>query len=153
MGDEGFNRNVLFTCLGSPAGRWSIARARCCWRLATASCSADGLWGNVEDRQRRRDHRQGRDFRGGAEMVEVALRRGGGASCDNVTALTVEWERRGRPAGDTTQALLNSGYASTIHGALARSGLDGRREIERSIREINENPASRSRQPQPESPR
>jgi serine/threonine protein phosphatase PrpC len=29
MGDQRFNRNVLFTCLGSPASRWWTPPARC----------------------------------------------------------------------------------------------------------------------------
>ena len=76
------------------------------------------------------------------ELVEQALRRGGERS-DNVTVLAVEWEGEGDPAGDTTQNLGNSGFASTIQGGLdpellaSMEALDDE-EIERAVREINE---------------
>ena len=65
MGDR-FNRNVLFTCLGVPASRWSTPPARCCCRPGDRMllCS-DGLWGSG---QRQRDHR--------AAGAAAALRRG-----------------------------------------------------------------------------
>ena len=54
--------------------------------------------------------------------------------------LAVEWEGEGEPSGETTQNLGNSGFASTIQGALdvdLVAGMDDE-EIERSVREINE---------------
>ena len=139
MGVEGFNRNVLFTCLGSPGRPMVDCQGPILLEAGDRIllCS-DGLWGNVEDSELTPIIAKDVISEAVAEMVEVALRRGG-ARCDNVTALTVEWESEEEPAGDTTQALLNSGYASTIHGALEAevASMDDE-EIDRSVAEINE---------------
>jgi hypothetical protein len=77
------------------------------------------------------------------ELVEQALRNGG-AKCDNVSLLAVEWE--GTEAGDSTSAISTQSlgeavFASTIQASVLGSEppdeLDDA-EIERSIREINE---------------
>ena len=137
---EAFNRNVLFTCLGSP-GRPMVD---CQGPLVMEPgdrlllCS-DGLWGNVEDHEIVQQIADQAISEAVPELVEQALRRGGARS-DNVTVLSVEWEGEGDPGGDTTQNLGNSGFASTI-----QAGLDAElvaamdeEEIERSVREINE---------------
>lgn len=142
-GGEPFNRNVLFTCLGSP-GKPMID---CQGPLVLESgdrillCS-DGLWGSVEDGEIVKQLDDLAISEAVPELVEQALRRGGDRS-DNVTVLAVEWEGEGDPAGDTTQNLGNSGFASTIQGALDADLMAGiaamdDEEIERSIREINE---------------
>jgi PPM family protein phosphatase len=123
-GAEPFNRNVLFTCLGSP-GKPMI------------DCQ-----GSVEDEEIVRQLASLAISEAVPELVEQALRRGGERS-DNVTVLAVEWEGEGDPAGDTTQNLGNSGFASTIQGGLdpelvaSMEALDDE-EIERAVREINE---------------
>ena len=77
------------------------------------------------------------------ELVEQALRNGG-AKCDNVSLLAVEWE--GAEDGDrtsaiSTQSLGEAVFASTIQAATLGNEppdeLDDA-EIERSIKEINE---------------
>jgi serine/threonine protein phosphatase PrpC len=139
-GAEAFNRNVLFTCLGSP-GKPMVD---CQGPLVLESsdrivlCS-DGLWGSVEDAEIVQHVADQAISEAVPELVEQALRRGGTRS-DNVTVLAVEWEGEGEPSGDTTQNLGNSGFASTIQGALDAdlvAGMDDE-EIERSVREINE---------------
>ena len=139
-GAEPFNRNVLFTCLGSP-GR---PRVDCQGPLVLEPsdrlllCS-DGLWGSVEDAEIVHQLADQNISEAAPELVEQALRRGGARS-DNVTVLAVEWEGEGEPSGDTTQNLGNSGFASTMQGALDMDlvvAMDDE-EIERSVREINE---------------
>jgi serine/threonine protein phosphatase PrpC len=139
-GSEPFNRNVLFTCLGSPGkpmvdcqGPLTLEPAD---RLLLCS---DGLWGSVEDHEIVQQIADLSIAEAAPELVEQALRRGGERS-DNVTVLAVEWEGEGDPDGDTTQNLGNSGFASTIQGALDAdlvAAMDDE-EIERAVREINE---------------
>lgn len=139
-GVEAFNRNVLFTCLGSPGKPMVDCQGPIVLepgdRLLLCS---DGLWGSVEDHEIVHHLAEQSIAEVVPELVEQALRRGG-VRGDNVTVLAVEWEGEGDPAGDTTQNLGNSGFASTIQGALDAdlvAGMDDE-EIERSVREINE---------------
>ena len=110
MGVEGFNRNVLFTCLGSPGRPMVDCQGPILLEAGDRIllCS-DDLWGNVEGQRADADHRHDVISEAVAEMVEVAAR---WRAATNVTA---PWSgERGRARRDTTQALLNSGYASTI---------------------------------------
>ena len=139
-GADAFNRNVLFTCLGSPGRPMVDGQGPLVLepgdRLLLCS---DGLWGNVDDHEIVAQL-AGQPIAGAVpELVEQALRRGG-ARCDNVTVLSVEWEGEGDPDAESTQNLGNSGFASTIQGALDAdlvAAMDDE-EIERSVREINE---------------
>jgi hypothetical protein len=77
------------------------------------------------------------------ELVEMALR-AGGAKCDNVTVLAMEWESAEdseKASGVSTQTLGEEVFASTIQASVLGQGggdeLD-EAEIERSIREIND---------------
>lgn len=137
---EAFNRNVLFTCLGSPGRPMIDLQGPLVLEPADRLllCS-DGLWGNVDDAEITSRVTELAIHEAVPELVEQALRCGG-PRCDNVTVLAVEWEGEGDPDGDSTQNLGNSGFASTIHGALdadAVAGMDDE-EIERAVREINE---------------
>ncbi len=139
-GSEPFNRNVLFTCLGSPGKPMVDCQGPLTLEPADRllRCS-DGLWGSVEDHEIVQQIADLSIAEAAPELVEQALRRGGERS-DNVTVLAVEWEGEGDPDGDTTQNLGNSGFASTIQGALDAdlvAAMDDE-EIERAVREINE---------------
>ncbi len=142
-GAEPFNRNVLFTCLGSPGKPMVDCQGPLVMEPGDRIllCS-DGLWGSVEDHEIVQHMADQIISEAVPDLVEQALRRGGERS-DNVTLLSVEWEGEGDPAGDTTQNLGNSGFASTIQGALdadlvaSMAAMDDE-EIERSVREINE---------------
>ena len=138
-----FNRNVLFTCLGSPgkpvidtAGPVPLQRGD-----KVLLCS-DGLWGAVTDGVIAQ-HLASRPISDAVpELAEQALRNAG-EGADNVTVLAVEWES----AEDNAQAvstgsLADEVFASTIQASLAPGELPAdeldEAEIERSIREINE---------------
>ena len=143
MGDK-FNRNVLFTCLGSPGkpvvdtvGPLLMQSGD---RLLLCS---DGLWGTVDDNVITEQLAR-RDISDAVpELVEQALRNGG-AKSDNVSVLAVEWEAAedsDSTSGISTEQLGEEVFASTIqasvNGTDAPDELDDA-EIERSIREINE---------------
>jgi serine/threonine protein phosphatase PrpC len=139
---ERFNRNVLFTCLGSP-GRPVIDTAGPLLMQPgdrVMLCS-DGLWGTLPDAEITDVLASMAISDSVPDLVERALRTAGDRS-DNVTVLAVEWESA--EDGDSavsTQQLGDDVFASTIQASLAGDAspdeLD-EAEIERSIREINE---------------
>jgi len=140
-----FNRNVLFTCLGSPgkpvvdtAGPMLLQPGD-----RVMLCS-DGLWGAVSDAVIV-EHLSQRPISDAVpELAEQALRNAGPRS-DNVTVLAVEWEdaeASDNTAAVSTRTLGDEVFASTIQASLAvgdnpSEELD-EAEIERSIREIND---------------
>ncbi len=141
---ERVNRNVLFTCLGSP-GRPVVDTAG---PLAVQPgdrillCS-DGLWGSVSDDEIVEILAERPVHDAVPELVEQALRVAGERS-DNVTVLAVEWEAEAGDdsrSGVSTLSLGDEVFASTIQASLSGDNpgdeLDDA-EIERSIREINE---------------
>ena len=140
-----FNRNVLFSCLGSP-GKPVIDSAGPILLQPGDKlmlCS-DGLWGSVSDAAIAEMLSRHPISDAVPELVEQALRHAG-AKSDNVTALAVEWESAedgDSASGVSTLSLGEEVFASTIQaslapGELATDELD-EAEIERSIREINE---------------
>jgi PPM family protein phosphatase len=153
LGDR-FNRNVLFTCLGSPGkpvvdtvGPMILQRGD---RIMLCS---DGLWSNLSDAAIT-DLVASRPVSDAVpEMVEQALR-AGGAKCDNVSVLAMEWEAAEDSelgAGISTEALGDEVFASTIQASVGEDGPDelDEAEIERSIREINEAIRRSSQQKKP----
>jgi PPM family protein phosphatase len=144
MGEK-FNRNVLFTCLGSPgkpvvdtAGPMLLQAGD---RLLLCS---DGLWGSVTDAEIAQQLGARALSDAVPELVEQALRHAGPKS-DNVTIIAAEWESAediDSKTGVSTQALGEEVFASTIQagvvvGDVPPDELD-EAEIERSIKEINE---------------
>ena len=142
---ERYNRNVLFTCLGSPGkpvvdtvGPLLLQEGD-----RVLLCS-DGLWGSVDDDVITHNLATRSISDAVPELVEQALRTAG-AKSDNVTVLAVEWEgaEDDRSAGISTQSLGEEVFASTIQASVGGGpgaepdDLD-EAEIERSIREINE---------------
>ena len=142
---ERYNRNVLFTCLGSPgkpvidtAGPFNLQE-----NDRVLLCS-DGLWGTVSD-DVITQHLSTRTISDAVpELVEEALRKAG-AKSDNVTVLAVEWEAAtddDSNRGISTQSLGDEVFASTIQASVGAGSADpdelDEAEIERSIREINE---------------
>jgi serine/threonine protein phosphatase PrpC len=142
MGDR-VNRNVLFTCLGSPgkpvvdtAGPLVVHAGD---RLMLCS---DGLWGAISDAVITEVLASHPISEAVPELVERALRAAGEKS-DNVTVLAVEWEAAedlDSKSGISTRSLGEEVFASTIQASIGADGGDelDEAEIERSIREINE---------------
>jgi len=140
-----FNRNVLFTCLGSP-GKPVVDTAGPLLMQdgdKVMLCS-DGLWGSVSDSLITQMLAERPISDAVPELAEQALRQAG-AKSDNVTILAVEWE--GAEQQETTQAISTRAlgeevFASTIQASLGAGELPNEdldeAEIERSIREINE---------------
>ena len=143
IGDR-VNRNVLFTCLGSPgkpvidtAGPLLIEPGD---RLMLCS---DGLWGAVSDEVITDVLASHPISNAVPELVERALREAGERS-DNVSVIAVEWEAAedlDSRSGISTLSIGDEVFASTIQAGIGSDGsaddLDDA-EIERSIREINE---------------
>ena len=143
---ERFNRNVLFTCLGSPGKPVVDVVGPLLMQAGDRIllCS-DGLWGNVGDAEVTEQLAQRTLADAVPELVEMALRTGG-ARCDNVTMLAMEWKSAEHTDADggfgiSTQDLGDEVFASTIQASVAGQDptdeLD-EAEIERSIREIND---------------
>ncbi len=135
------NRNLLFTCLGSPgkplidtAGPFSMQGGD---RLLLCS---DGLWGTVTDAAIVEQLSRLSIGEAVPELVEQALRNGG-VTCDNVSVMAIEWETAETEAGVSTRSLGDEVFASTIQASVlghdAADDLDDA-EIERSIKEIND---------------
>jgi serine/threonine protein phosphatase PrpC len=143
IGDR-VNRNVLFTCLGSPgkpvvdtAGPLLVNPGD-----RVMLCS-DGLWGSLSDAHITEVLTRRAISDAVPELVEQALRVAGEKS-DNVTVLAVEWEAAEDADSKTGISTLSMGeevFASTIQATIGTEGSSDEldeAEIERSIREINE---------------
>ncbi len=139
---EKFNRNVLFTCLGSPgkpvidtSGPIPLQRGD---RILLCS---DGLWGSVPDDNIAMQLTGRLIAQSVPDLVESALRTAGPKS-DNVTVLCVDWESAedvDAHEGIDSELLDDDVFASTIQsqGGEPTEDLDDA-EIERTIHEINE---------------
>ncbi len=139
-----FNRNVLYTCLGSPSKPvFDITGPVPLQQGDRILLCSDGLWGNLEDSDIA--FHLGQNAVGVAvpELVERALIKGGPKS-DNVTVIAMEWETpdvfastRGSISTDTIE---DGVFASTVQAGWLDSGVDDLDDeaIERSIAEINE---------------
>lgn len=137
------NRNILFTCLGSPtkpifdiAGPFPLLQGD---KLMLCS---DGLWGSLSDAEIVRQLAGKSVSEAVPELVENALR-AGGEHGDNVTVLALEWETPDEFAstlGRSVDSAMDGGFASTIQAELFDTQTDDLDEamIERSIAEINE---------------
>jgi PPM family protein phosphatase len=140
-----FNRNVLFTCLGSPGKPVidTVGPIRLQAGDKLMLCS-DGLWGTVSDAVIVDQLSKKTISDAVPDLVEQALRNGG-AKCDNVSVLAVEWESaedsEAVQSSVATDSLGDEVFASTIQASVrgtdAPEELD-EAEIERSIKEINE---------------
>lgn len=142
---ERFNRNVLFTCLGSPGKPVvdTVGPMILQGGDKLLLCS-DGLWGSVSDEEITAQLAQKPIADAVPELVEQALRNGGPKS-DNVTVIAVEWEAAEDVEGTrgiSTQSLGEEVFASTIQASVGAGSAEpdelDEAEIERSIREINE---------------
>lgn len=137
------NRNILFTCLGSPTKPvFDITGPVTLQQGDKLLLCSDGLWGSLSDDEIVRQLASKSVSDAVPDLVENALRAGGERS-DNVTVLAMEWETPDAfesTCGVSTDSIMNGVFASTIQAG----GLDAMDDdldeamIERSIAEINE---------------
>jgi PPM family protein phosphatase len=141
------NRNILFTCLGSPTkplidieGPVPLVQGD---RMLLCS---DGLWGNLEDEEILSLLSSKPVSVCAPDLVEAALQKGG-PGCDNVTVIALEWETPGgvefTRADISTEDIDDGVFASTMQGDHVGADTDNLDElddeaIERSIAEIND---------------
>ena len=136
------NRNILFTCLGSPAKPvFDLSGPLLLEHGDRVLLCSDGLWGTVSDAEIVEHLAAGPLDRAIPELVEMALQRGG-ARCDNVTVLAMDWETTEpyRGTSVSTDDIEDGGFASTIQTGTPDPTLEDMDDeaIERSIAEINE---------------
>ncbi|MEY2952673.1 MAG: hypothetical protein RLZZ401_760 [Pseudomonadota bacterium] len=137
------NRNILFTCLGSPSKPvFEVTGPMLLQHADKVLLCSDGLWDHVSDTDIVQQMSQLPVGESVPELVERALRKAG-ARADNVTAIAVEWEAPDASEsvrGVSTDGLNEASFASTIQGGLIDGSADDLDDaaIERSIAEINE---------------
>jgi PPM family protein phosphatase len=142
------NRNILFTCLGSPTK--PILEVMGPVQLQQGDkillCS-DGLWGSLADEAIIRDLSSKPVGQAVPDLVDAALETAGSKS-DNVTVIALEWETPDEfeatvRANISTDDVDDGVFTSTLHADLQPSDLHSEddlddAEIERSIAEIND---------------
>jgi len=137
------NRNILFTCLGSPSRPMFEVNGPVALQLGDRLmlCS-DGLWSGLSDIDITYHLSHKPVSEAVPDLVESALCRGGDSS-DNVTALALEWETPdGFLASRTsisTDTMSDAVFASTVQGGWSNPLHDDLDDaaIDRSIAEIN----------------
>lgn len=136
------NRNILFTCLGSPAKPvFDLSGPLQLQQGDRVMLCSDGLWGTVSDEDVVNELSRATLDQSVPELVEMALKRGG-ARCDNVTVLAMEWEtpETFKTTRVSTEDIDDGVFASTIQSGVPDPSIEDMDDeaIERSIAEINE---------------
>lgn len=137
------NRNILFTCLGSPTKPvFDITGPVPLQQGDRILLCSDGLWGTVTESDIVGHLAAQPVAEAVPELVELALRNGG-ATCDNVTVIALEWETPDpfeSTHGVSTDSISDGVFASTIQAGVGDTLIDDLDDdaIERSIAEINE---------------
>lgn len=142
-GLERVNRNVLFTCLGSPTKPlFDVAGPVLLEQGDRMLLCSDGLWGSLDDDTIARQLGRQAVSNAVPDLVEDALRKAGDTS-DNVTVVAMEWETP--DAFESTQGISTDSINDDVFASTIQAGpLDGFADdlddeaIERSIAEINE---------------
>jgi len=137
------NRNVLFTCLGSPTKPlFDMAGPVLLEQGDRILLCSDGLWGALDDDAITRQLSRQAVANAVPDLVEDALRKAGDKS-DNVTVVAMEWETP--DAYESTQGVSTEGINEDIFASTIQAGpLDQFEDdlddeaIERTIAEINE---------------
>jgi serine/threonine protein phosphatase PrpC len=136
------NRNILFTCLGSPAKPvFDLSGPMQLQEGDRVLLCSDGLWGTVKDFEIANEMGSQALEHAVPELVEMALKRGG-PRCDNVTVLAMEWETPGEYPSTriSTDDIEEGVFSSTIQSGVPDPTIEDLDDeaIEKSIAEINE---------------
>ena len=142
--NERMNRNILFTCLGSPTKPvFDITGPMALQQGDKIMLCSDGLWGSLADADIVRQLSAKPVGQAVPDLVESALQTAG-ASSDNVTAIALEWETpddfETTKGSVSTDHISDGVFASTVQSGGLVGGDDDLDDaaIERSIAEINE---------------
>jgi PPM family protein phosphatase len=137
------NRNILFTCLGSPTKPvFDVTGPIALQQGDKIMLCSDGLWGALADPDIV-GHLDGKAVSESVpDLVEAALRNGGDHG-DNVTVVALEWETPDSfesTHGVSTDSIMDGVFASTIQAGVLDTMVEDLDDaaIERSIAEINE---------------
>ena len=141
---ERLNRNILYTCLGSPTKPvFDVAGPTPLMQGDKILLCSDGLWGSLDDADIVRQLSGKAVGIAVPDLVESALQKAG-ASSDNVTAIAMDWETPDEfettKGSVSTDDMQDGVFASTVQSEGLRgdeTDLDDA-AIERSIAEINE---------------
>jgi PPM family protein phosphatase len=141
---ERLNRNILFTCLGSPTKPvFDVAGPMALQQGDKILLCSDGLWGSLPDSDIVHELSVKPVGEAVPALVEGALQKAGVTS-DNVTAIALEWETpdefettKGTVASDHGAEGVFASTAQVVGPADDADDLDDA-AIERSIAEINE---------------
>ena len=137
------NRNILFTCLGSPTKPiFDVTGPVTLQQGDKILLCSDGLWGSLNDNDIVRHLTTQPVSDAVPDLVEAALRNGGEHS-DNVTVIALEWETPDSfesTRGISTDSISDGVFASTIQAGVLEGMVEDLDDaaIERSIAEINE---------------
>lgn len=141
--DEPINRNVLFTCLGSPQRPiYDLSAPVPLQQGDKLLLCSDGLWSALPDHEIVNVLAANPVAQSVPDLAERALRKAGSSS-DNVTVLALEWETPDLfqdTGGISTETISDGMFQSTIQAPEMEQGqvdLDDD-DIERNIAEINE---------------
>jgi serine/threonine protein phosphatase PrpC len=137
------NRNILFTCLGSPSRpMFEVSGPLALQQGDRLMLCSDGLWSGLSDIDITYHLSHKPVSEAVPDLVEGALCRAGDSS-DNVTVLALEWETPDSSLSNrtsvSTDTLSEGIFASTVQGGWnhpAHDDLDDA-AIDRSIAEIN----------------
>ena len=117
---DNFNRNVLFTCLGSPVRPlFDLGGPVTLEKGDRVLLCSDGLWGQVRDDDIVDTLCSLSLEDAVSALVDQALRRGGRHS-DNVTLLAIEWEtaNASETSRVSTEAMAHGLFASSVQAPL-----------------------------------
>jgi PPM family protein phosphatase len=137
------NRNILFTCLGSPTKPvFDVTGPVTLQQGDKILLCSDGLWGSLPDTEIVRQLSTKPVAEAAPDLVETALRKAGDHS-DNVTVIALEWETPDAfqaTHGVSTDSISDGVFASTIQAGVLDTLVEDLDDaaIERSIAEINE---------------
>ena len=137
------NRNILFTCLGSPTKPvFDVTGPVTLQQGDKILLCSDGLWGSLADVEIVKQLTAKPVSEAVPDLVESALRNGGDHS-DNVTVIALEWETPDSfesTRGISTDDISDGVFASTIQAGVLDTMVEDLDDaaIERSIAEINE---------------